>query len=456
MSPHDAPLNVLIVDDDREMRDSLTQYLTKSGCVAEACPSAPDALSALRTNRPDVLVSDVRMPGMTGIDLLGQLDTDNIALPVVLITAHGDVSMAVEAMRAGAFDFIEKPFQPSRLLDVVQRAAEVGRLRSENLNLRERLQRLTGLDAILLGDCPEMRKLREDVEDAADTQASTLILGETGTGKELVARALHDLGARCAGPFVAVNCAAVPDELFESQMFGHLAGAFTGASKSSPGHFVSASHGTLFLDELCACPLHQQPKLLRALEAREVVPVGSSKPRAVDVRVVSATNDILESRVSEGAFREDLAYRLNTLILRIPPLRARGDDVVLLFRHYLDHFARTYEVDAPNQTGDDVAALLVHDWPGNVRELRHVAERRILAARRGRGSVAEALRALPTEGDGQLSLKQSVERYEKLLIDRALAANAGRMDDAAADLGIARRTLNEKFARYGLTSTSYR
>jgi len=456
MTQVDSQLHIFIVDDDHEMRESLQSYLTKAGCLAEAFGSAPDALAGVNTRLPDVIVSDVRMPGMTGLELLEELGPPDGVFPVVLITAHGDVPMAVEAMRSGAFDFIEKPFQPARLLDVVRRAAELGRLRKENLSLRERLRRLSGLDSVLMGESPEMQRLREDVEDAAKTDASVLILGETGAGKELVAKALHDLSPRCGGPFVPVNCAAIPDDLFESEMFGHLPGAFTGAAKSSPGHFVSAFRGTLFLDELGVCPLHQQPKLLRALEAGEVVPLGGSTAKPIDVRIVSATNDQLEDNVRAGTFREDLFFRLNTLILRIPPLRRREGDVVLLFNHFLQRFAETYEMEVPAVTGDDVATLMAHGWPGNVRELRNVAERRILAARRGRGSVAETLSSEPTDGDAAMTLKENVERYERVLIDRALSNSGGMMDQAAESLGIARRTLNEKMARYGLSSSDYR
>ncbi len=455
MSTTETSLLVFIVDDDREMRQSLSQYLTKAGCLTEAFSSAQAALGALQTTCPDVLVTDVRMPGMSGLDLLGALAAMGNMPPTLLITAHGDVAMAVEAMRAGAFDFIEKPFLPARLLDIIRKAAAFGRLRAENINLRERLRRLSGLDAVLIGECAEMQRLREDIEDAADCEASVLILGETGSGKELVARALHDLGPRCGGAFVPVNCAATADELFESEMFGHLAGAFTGATRSAPGHFAAASGGTLFLDELGAFPVRQQPKLLRALEAGEITPVGSSSPRLIDVRFVSATNDDLEERVKTGSFREDLFFRLNTLVLKIPPLRQRGGDIVLLFNHYLDHFARIYEVEAPPVSAEDAALLIAQGWPGNVRQLRQVAERRILAARRGRGSIAGALNSFAPDTDPHLSLKQNVEHYERLLIDRALAAHGGQIDKVTEDLGIARRTLNEKMARYGLNREEY-
>lgn len=455
MTMTDPPITVFIVDDDREMRQSLTQFLTKSGCETEAFASGTEALAALQSARPDVLVSDVRMPGLSGLELLTRLAETGRQPPSLMITAHGDVPMAVEAMRAGAFDFIEKPFLPARLFDVIKRAAQFGRLRNENIHLRQRLRRLSGLDRVLIGECTAMQELREDIEDAANTDAPVMILGETGTGKELVAQALHDLSARCGSAFVPVNCSAVPDTLFESEMFGHLAGAFTGALKASPGHFGAADGGTLFLDEIGACPMQQQPKLLRALEARQVTPVGGPAPKAVDVRFISATNDALEARIQDGGFREDLYFRLNTLVLNIPPLRARGDDVLLLFNHYLLHFAQVHETEPPMVSADDAAALIAEAWPGNVRQMRQVAERRILAARRGRGSVAEALHTAPAEADQSLSLKQNVEHYERLLIGRALDAHDGHMDEVMAALGIARRTLNEKMQRYGLTRKDY-
>jgi two-component system C4-dicarboxylate transport response regulator DctD len=450
MTMTEPKLLVFIVDDDREMRQSLSQYLTKAGCQPQVFASAQAALAALQTSCPDVLVTDVRMPGMSGLDLLGTLAGMGPVPPTVLITAHGDVAMAVEAMRAGAFDFVEKPFLPARLLDIIHKAAAFGRLRAENSNLRKRLRRLSGLDATLIGECAEMQRLREDIEDAADCEAAVLILGETGSGKELVARALHDLGSRCGGAFIPVNCAAITNELFESEMFGHLAGAFTGATRSTPGNFVAASDGTLFLDELGAFPISQQPKLLRALEAGEITPVGGSSSRQIDVRFVSATNDNLEERVKSGSFREDLFFRLNTLVLKIPPLRRRGGDIVMLFNHYLEHFALVYEVKAPDISAEDTALLVAQEWPGNVRQLRQVAERRILAARRGRGSVAEALACKIPDGEPPLGLKQNVEHYERLLIARALDAHGGHIDRVMEELGIARRTLNEKMARYGL------
>ncbi|PLX33966.1 MAG: sigma-54-dependent Fis family transcriptional regulator [Hyphomicrobiales bacterium] len=449
MSTSDTPIHVFIVDDDREMRQSLTQFLTRSGCVATSFNAAAEALEVLPSARPDVLVSDVRMPGLSGLELLQKLNESGPRPPTVMITAHGDVPMAVEAMRLGAFDFIEKPFLPARLHDAIRRAAEFGRLRDENAHLRQRLRRLSGLDRVLIGECAGMRQLREDIEDAADTEAPVLILGETGTGKELVAQALHDLSRRCGQAFVPVNCAAIIDSLFESEMFGHMAGSFTGAAGASPGHFGAADGGTLFLDEIGACPAQQQPKLLRALEAGEVIPVGSPAPKTVDVRFISATNDALEASIKSGAFREDLYFRLNTLVLKIPPLRDRGDDVLLLFNHYLLHFAKIHETEPPHISAEDTAALIAESWPGNVRQMRQVAERRILAARRGRGSVAEALRTAPAESDRELSLKQNVEHYERLLIEKALA-EGGPMDQVAERLGIARRTLNEKMQRHGL------
>lgn len=428
----DPSLQVYVVDDDREMRNALSQFLDKSGCVTSSYASAKEALSAVAAHAPDVLVSDVRMPDITGLDLLGRITSDHGSLPVVLITAHGDVPMAVDAMQAGAIDFIEKPFQPHRLLDAIQRAAKLGRLNTENQNLKRRLNTLSGLDRLLIGDSAEMRRLREEIQDIAPTDTAVLILGETGTGKELVAQALHDLGPRAGKPFVAVNCAASPVTDFESAIL------------------ACADTGTLFLDELEACPPDIQAKLLRVAEPQPRPAATDSREAGLNVRTISASSANLDAAIREGSFREDLYYRLNTVIFQLPPLRERGDDIALLYAHFASLFARLYETGSPDLTSEDMAALLSHDWPGNVRELRHVAERRILAARRGRGSVAEAISLDGETDDVPSTLREAVAAFERQMIGRALRAHDGRMDAVAEALGIGRRTLNEKIVKLGL------
>ncbi|MCF8481597.1 MAG: sigma-54 dependent transcriptional regulator [Rhodospirillum sp.] len=453
--PKQVNVHVMLVDDDREMRDSLGHFLTRSGCLVSAFDRAEPALAALEEDRPDVVVTDLRMPGLSGMEFLTRAKALPGAPPVVLISAHGDVPMAVEAMRDGAYNFLEKPFEPRRLLTILTHAAEAHALSNQNRRLRARLADLAGLDHTLVGESRIMKDLREDILDVSDTEAPVLILGETGTGKEVVAHALHDLSSRGGGPFVAVNCAAIPETLFEASMFGHLGGAFTGATGAQNGYFIEARGGTLFLDELGACPLELQAKLLRAIETHEVVPVGGTRPVAVDIRLVSATNEGLEEAVAAGRFREDLYYRLNTVELLLPPLRDRREDVPLLFTHFLEHHAATYGLEPPSLTTEEVATLMAHGWPGNVRELKHAAERRVLAARRGRGrgrgtgvlGPASGARGGEGAASGPGTLKEAVAAYERTLIIEALKAHGGGMDAAADALGIGRRTLNEKLVK---------
>jgi len=442
--------SVLIVDDDREIRDALAEFFGGAGWRAQVAASGADAMRALAADPPDIIISDMRMPRMSGLELHAEIKRFAPDLPVIIVTAHGDIPMAVEATRAGAAEFIEKPYDPEQLLDAAERCAAKGDLQRQNDRLRARLRKMAGLDAALMGESNAIRALREDVADVAATDASVLILGETGAGKELVARALHDMSQRAAGPFTPVNCGAIPDGLFESTMFGHLKGSFTGASEGRPGAFRSADKGTLFLDELGACAPDHQAKLLRALEAREVTPVGASAPKAVDIRVISATNAELLTPGQPETFRSDLYYRVSTVILRVPPLRTRGEDVILLFAAFLEHFSKVYEIDPPEISDDDRTTLLSHHWPGNVRELRHVAERRALAARRGRGSVREALDSRAS-ASCSAPLREQMDAYERMLLVEALERVEGTMDDVAQQLGIGRRTLNEKLVRHGIS-----
>ena len=438
----DTPaINLLIVDDDKAMRTSLLELAEAAGWRAQAVARADQVAALLPGMAPDVIVSDVRMPGMSGLDLLASLSTTD-APPLVLISAHGDITMAVEAMQNGAYSFVEKPYDPRRLLTILRHAADQWRLTRRAERLKARLTRLSGLDRVLLGDTPDIRALREDVLDLADTDTAVFLLGRTGTGKELVSRALHDLSKRADGPFVALNCAAIPVDHFEAEMFGVQGG--------QQGKLQNADGGTLFLDEICACPLPVQAKLLRVIETQEVTPLGATTPVAVNFRVISASNEDPEDAIADDRFRADLFYRINTVTLSLPTLRQRRDDLVMLFTHFMEHSARVHEVSAPDLTQEDVAALLAHDWPGNVRELRHVAERRVLAARRGRGSVVEALRADTISEDIPDTLREAVAAFERELIAKALRAHSGRMDVVAETLGIGRRTLNEKIVKLGL------
>lgn len=433
--------SILVVDDDKSMRQSLVDLLEAAGWQCTAVSRAAGAVERLPELLPDVILSDVRMPGMSGLDLLASLDRAS-APPLVLISAHGDIPMAVQAMQDGAYSFLEKPYEPRRLLTILTHAAEQHRMRQSNTRLKERLLSLSGLDRVLLGQTAQVIRLRQDILDLADTRVPVLIEGETGTGKELAARALHDLGSHPDAPFLALNCAALTPDTFEAEMFG--------VSGESDGRLLAASGGTLFLDEVCSCPLAVQAKLLRVIEDQQVLPVNAQAPVPVQLRVVSATNEDVEQAVQQGRLRQDLLFRLNTMVLTLPPLRQRRDDITLLAAHFLRGFARLYETTEPELSQDDVAALLAHGWPGNVRELRSVCERRVLAARRGAGSMAQAIRSDQQLEDVPDTLREAVAAFERELIGKAIQAHEGRMDAAAEALGIGRRTLNEKIVKLGL------
>lgn len=437
----DEPFSLLIVDDDKSMRQSLLALMDAAGWQAEAVPRADRALEKVSEMHPDVILSDVRMPGMSGLELLASLDVD-LSPPLVLISAHGDIPMAVEAMQSGAYSFVEKPYEPRRLLTILTHAAEQSRMRASNARLKDRLYALSGLDRVLLGQTPKVADLRAEVLDLAGLDGAVMILGDTGTGKELVARALHDLSARTDRPFLAINCAALHPDSFEAEMFGQANGA--------DGRLQAASGGTLFLDEIVSCPPAVQAKLLRVIEDQQVYPVGSGVPVKVDLRIVSATNEDVDQAVADDRLRADFLFRLNTFEVQIPPLRMRRDDIGLLASHFLAEYARMHEMDPPALSHEDMAALMAHDWPGNVRELRNVCARRVMAARRGGGSMAAVLAGDIGAEDVPDTLREAVAAFEREMIGKAIKAHEGRMDAAAEALGIGRRTLNEKIVKLGL------
>ncbi len=441
MPETDDPFRIVVIDDDRTMRDSLRELLGAAGWRVEVLDRAERLGVIADRLRPDVILSDVRMPGKDGLTLLRDWNGQD-APPVVLISAHGDIPMAVEAMGLGAYSFLEKPYDARRLLKLLQNAAERHRLSLEGERLRSRLTELSGLDRVLLGETAAIRTVRRQVLELGDANVSVLLQGETGTGKEVVARALHDLSTRADEPFIAVSCAAVAPGDFERFMFGSVEGG--------PGTFERARGGTMFLDEIATLAADQQRTLLRAIETRETVPVGGSEPVSVSLRLVCATNAPLDAEVEAGRFRADLYYRVNTMILDLPTLRERWEDIPLLFERFLTEFATLYETPPPMVTSEDLSALLSHDWPGNVRELRHVAERRVLSARYGRGSVIEALRREPEAGGFPGTLREATAAFEREIVGRAIVAHGGRMDAVADALGIGRRTLNEKVVKLGL------
>lgn len=419
---------VLIIDDDRLMRNSLVDLIEAAGWSAKALARATDVTRWIDQFRPDVILSDVRMPDMSGLELLDQLQQ---APPVVLISAHGDIPTAVEAMNKGAYSFIEKPYDPKRLLVILAHAAEQHQMRRSNERLKERLFQLSGLDRILVGQSTEMHRLRDTIEMVASSSVTILVQGETGTGKDLVARSIHDLSVRCDRPYIAVNTAQISPE--------HL-----------PHLARNASGGTLFLDELCACPLDVQALLLRLIDTGDVLDPDTGIPEKVDLRVIAATNEDPRQAVAESRLRQDLLFRLSGFEVLLPPLRTRLDDVSLLALRFLNEYVALYETEAPELTESDLSALLAHDWPGNVRELRNVVERRVIMARQGFGSMQDAMSGQEIDANQRPGLREAVAAFERQMIGKALKTHAGRMDDIATELGIGRRTLNEKIVKLGL------
>lgn len=447
---------VVIVDDEKAMRGSIEQWLGLSGFNVVSHGEGTRALADLTVDFDGVVISDVKMPAMDGLAVLAAVQNIDSEIPVILITGHGDVAMAVGAMKKGAYDFLEKPFSPERLLELTQRAQEKRRLVLENRSLRKQISDTSGLAARLVGTCSAMEKLRGEVTDLSGTNVNVLLLGETGSGKEVIARCLHDFGPRAARPFQAVNCGAIPDALFESELFGHEAGAFTGARTKKIGAVEASNGGTLFLDEVTSLKPDMQVKLLRVLQERQVTPVGSNTPRDVDIRLVSAANTDISAEVETGRFRQDFYYRINTIEIRVPPLRDRSDDVVLLFEHFLNGAEKTFGRPAPTLTATDLATLRTHPWPGNVRELRNVAERLVLGSRRSGTGVADFLGSATSrrqhsndEASGQSLALQTAE-FERAVISRALRHHRGNISAVLDELELPRRTLNDKMAKHGL------
>ena len=362
---------ILIVDDERGIRDALSLLLDEHGYDSTAAPDGESALALLRGEECAAVLCDVAMPGLDGITLVGELHRTYPDLPVIMVSAHGELETAVRAVRAGAYDYLTKPVDPERLLLTLERALEWSRLRADYGRLRDEVEAAMEL----VGASPPMRHLREEIARAAPSDSRILILGEHGTGKELVARAIHEQSRRRGQPFVKVNSAAIPKDLVESELFGHEAGAFTGALKQRRGRFEQAQGGTLFLDEIADMALDAQAKLLRVLSTGELERVGGTKSLRVDVRLVSATNRDLTEEVNEGTFRPDLYHRIAVIPLRVPSLRERGDDVLLLAQRFLDQYSAGYRERPPLLEPEAEARLRLYSWPGNVRELQNLMER---------------------------------------------------------------------------------
>jgi two-component system C4-dicarboxylate transport response regulator DctD len=447
--------SVIFIDDEKHIRIANAQTLELAGLSVQPLERAELALPMLSHDWPGVVVCDIKMPGMDGMSFLREALSIDRDLPVILITGHGDIAMAVQAIRDGAYDFIEKPFAADLLVETVKRALDKRMLTLENRTLRFELETQNNLPGPrIIGRSPSMQRLRSTIAQIADTDADVLLLGETGTGKELVTRSLHEHSRRRNYHFVPVNCGAVPDSLIESELFGHEPGAFTGAKGRRIGRFEHANHGTLFLDEIESMPIPVQVHLLRVLQERSIERLGSNTSIPLDLRVVAATKVDLKEASEQGVFREDLYYRLNVVTLEIPPLRDRREDIPLLFHHFLLMAGARYQREVPMPNGEQMRVLLTHAWPGNVRELCNIADRYVLLGEHVNYDLPALMRSESSET--AITLKQQVDCFEKSLIKQQLELQKGNLKRTQEVLGIPRKTLYDKMRRYGLDKRHYK
>ena len=440
-------MQVLLVEDDAVVRKGARQSLELAGLQVTAVATAEEALPWLVPEFAGILLSDIKLPGMDGLKLLDIAVAQDASLPVILVTGHGDVSMAVGAMRRGAYDFIEKPFSADLLGEVCRRALDKRHLVLENMNLRRQLEQRVGIEARIVGRSAAMAKVRQLVLNLAPKSADIIILGETGTGKELIARCLHDFSERRDHPFVAINGGALPESIFESELFGHEEGAFTGAQRQRIGKIEYANGGTLFLDEIESMPLALQVKLLRVLQERQVERLGSNKLISVNFRVIAAAKEDLSVLAEQGKFRPDLYYRLNVASLTLPALRNRREDIPLLFEFFVLQAALRYGQPAALVSGELIASLMAQRWAGNVRELHNVADRFVL------GLLDDTL---SPAGCREASLAEQVDTFEISIIEEALRRHNGNVIEAAAALNIPKKTLYDKLKRFDISTEQFR
>ncbi len=436
------PPVVMLVDDEEELRHSATQALDLEGLAVEAFASAEDALAFVTQGFNGVIVSDIRMPGMDGMTMMNRVHEIDADLPFIVVTGHADVELAVRAMHEGAYDFIEKPFDIRRVSETVRRGMDRRQLVLENRQLRAVAGKRDDVESRMPGRTQAMVDLRYKLRAVAATDADLLIVGDTGTGKEVAARAIHDLSVRSGRPLVAINCAALPENLIESELFGHEAGAFPGALRQRFGKFEHARGGAILLDEIGSMPLELQAKMLRVLQDRVITRLGSNEPIELDVRFIALSKVDLTREVNEGRFRADLLYRLNAITLQIPSLAQRREDIPLLFHQLVREAAARYRKDDVPVDKAVAAAIAQREWPGNVRELRNEADRHVLGLAQVETTAVK---------DTDAGLAESMAAYERMLILQSLARHRGRLKHVYEALGISRKTLYEKMQRHGIS-----
>jgi two-component system response regulator HydG len=451
----EMPVRILLVDDETGILESLRILFRGAGYEVLAASSGKEALESLAEDRPDIVLTDIRMPGATGLDVLARARDVDPEMAVILMTAQASLQSAVRAVNEGAYYYLQKPFANDELLAICQRAAEARRLKVENKALKKEIRRRTkALTVRPVGKSRTFLDVLKLAETVAPTDSTVLVSGDSGTGKEVVARYIHSLSDRAEAPFLSINCGALPESLLESELFGHVRGSFTGAVKDKEGLLAAASGGTFFLDEIGEMSAVTQVKLLRALQEREVIPVGATESVSVDVRIIAATNRDLEEEIRRGGFRSDLYYRLNVIALHIPPLRERREDILILAHHFLETVARE-SGRRLSLSGETEAILAEYDWPGNVRELENALERAAVVAKGdeiGLGDLPDRVSHAPAAPllTDQLPANPTMEVIERAYIQWVLSAEGGNKSRAAEVLGIDPSTLYRKLNRYGL------
>lgn len=444
-------MKILLVDDEQNLTRTLSRILERKGHAVRSANDGVEALEAMKEALPDVLVTDLMMPRMGGTDLLRQCQELYPDLPVVMLTGQGSIQNAVEAMKMGAYDYLVKPCNPDEILIVIDRVGEMSSLRREVKSLRRKVSRYEPFDDII-GDSRPMREILRIVDQVARKPNTVLITGESGTGKELVARAIHQRGHDPNSPFIAINCGALSETLLESQLFGHKRGSFTGAVADHDGFFKVAEGGVLFLDEIGEMPAHLQVKLLRAIQQREIIPIGGKQAETVNIRIIAATNSDLQAAVAEGEFRDDLYYRLNVVNIHLPPLRERADDIEAIAGYFLKKYAGEYGIQQKTITEGAMELLKGYSWPGNIRELQNVIERAFALSDEPELDVNDLPANIRIPGDPSLdgTEPRTLEELERVKIVDALRKANGKKIEAARILGIDRKRLYRKMKKYSL------